>query len=484
MPVCVAFTRNGTPCTATGWGEHTLCFRHMPMRENNPERFRHDQEIYQESHERITAGTHVRIGTRLIHVYLVPMNIDNNARAAVFTALNRLETTSPQLLEQIQNLRRLHQEAAAALPPAEQPHQPTRCSHMIRADHQCTRASVENGMCRMHHRMNVRHQEDRQIQEAMRVIDRLRRINAPIVQIDARIDQFQREGLIERGVDLLRRRQNLVAVEGFRAQLRDAIQQGGQTIDTLTNTINTWRVLGFLSPARCDMLIADLPILLQWHQHNQRPRFGPNQREAQLAADPQNVHTNEISTQMRQSIEVLLACTKDIPNTQTNTMAEIQTSWEKIAPPACECLVNTQRVLLTSQQRVDRTYRDLVTWWNRDTIFNQGDKLFRKCVRALWWTIKQFPDETRTELEKRFWEECESGVDMCTQGHMARLSNVMIGYHDAYKPQVSVGEILQQRMAAISAMDIEYEEQIRRAEEVLSELNVPSDQHQNWLSAF
>jgi hypothetical protein len=52
---------------------------------------------------------------------------------------------------------------------------------------------------------------------------------------------------------------------------------------------------------------------------------------------------------------------------------------------------------------------------------------------------------------------------VCTQGHVARLSNVMIGFDDAFVPPVPVGEILQQKMAAIYGMDVSYEEQLRLA---------------------
>jgi hypothetical protein len=39
-------------------------------------------------------------------------------------------------------------------------------------------------------------------------------------------------------------------------------------------------------------------------------------------------------------------------------------------------------------------------------------------------------------------------------------------------------------MAAIYGMDVEYDEQIRLAEAVLDELQIPADQHGTWLSAF
>jgi hypothetical protein len=60
----------------------------------------------------------------------------------------------------------------------------------------------------------------------------------------------------------------------------------------------------------------------------------------------------------------------------------------------------------------------------------------------------------------------------------------MIGFHDAFVPPVPVGEILQQKMAAISEMDIEYSRQIEMAEQVLEELKIPQEEHKNWLAAF
>jgi hypothetical protein len=67
---------------------------------------------------------------------------------------------------------------------------------------------------------------------------------------------------------------------------------------------------------------------------------------------------------------------------------------------------------------------------------------------------------------------------------MARLSNVMVGFDDAFAPPIPVGEILQQKMAAIAAMDIESEKQIELAKALLAELKVPEEKHSDWLAAF
>ena len=132
-------------------------------------------------------------------------------------------------------------------------------------------------------------------------------------------------------------------------------------------------------------------------------------------------------------------------------------------------------------------HADVVLWWNRNTIFKATDRLYKRCLRGLWWTIKQYKGDTRVELEKRLWDELrESCIPyaVCTQGHMARLTNVMVGFDEAFVPPIPVGEILQQKMAAISAMDVEYEKQIELAEAVLAELKIPQEEHKNWLAAF
>jgi hypothetical protein len=173
---------------------------------------------------------------------------------------------------------------------------------------------------------------------------------------------------------------------------------------------------------------------------------------------------------MRDSINILLEV--KVPPQQVSTMSQIREHMIDKGYPVYE--INT-------------VYRDVVNWWNKPTIFSENDKLYKRLLRALWWTINQYKPEVREELHKRLWEELKDGAipySVCTQGHIARLSNVMIGFDEAFVPPVPVGDILQQKMAAIYAMDVDYEEQMRLAEAVLEELKIPREQHKDWLSAF
>jgi hypothetical protein len=136
---------------------------------------------------------------------------------------------------------------------------------------------------------------------------------------------------------------------------------------------------------------------------------------------------------------------------------------------------------------INKVMTDVEVWWKRPTTYSRDDKLYKKCLRGLWWTIKQYKGEVREELEKRLWDELRDGAiphSVCTQGHMARLSNVMVGFDEAFVQPVPVGEILQQKMAAIYGMEVGYEEQLRLATDVLVELKIPREQYAEWLSAF
>jgi hypothetical protein len=248
----------------------------------------------------------------------------------------------------------------------------------------------------------------------------------------------------------------------------------GATFEQADAQVQAWAMDGVIPLVyvpRLQEFITRQIIMRQWQAERHNPQFGAHQREAQLAADSQNVHTREITQQMKDSINILLAV--QVPQTiNGSTMREIRTSWIEAG---------------YSEYEIETVYRDIVNWWNKDMIYNAGDKLYRRMLRGLWWTIKQYKEDVRKELEKRLWQELRDGAipySVCTQGHVARLSNVMIGFDEAFVPPVPVGEVLQQKMAAIYGMDVGYEEQMRLATDVLVELKIPREQYAEWLSAF
>jgi hypothetical protein len=129
-------------------------------------------------------------------------------------------------------------------------------------------------------------------------------------------------------------------------------------------------------------------------------------------------------------------------------------------------------------------YKDMKDWGTRDEIFVEGDYLYRKTLRGLWAKIKTFEGEMKKELIKRLWEETTESIGLCATGHIARLTNVLVGYDEAFKPQLSVNETLQNRMAQISMLETTEDEKIQKAKKVMDELNIPEEERQPWLDAF
>jgi hypothetical protein len=69
-------------------------------------------------------------------------------------------------------------------------------------------------------------------------------------------------------------------------------------------------------------------------------------------------------------------------------------------------------------------------------------------------------------------------------GHLARLCNVFAGFDDELSPPVPVTELLQQKIGAISLMDVSVEEKFRLASELFAELKVPDADQVVWREAL
>lgn len=441
MPTCTAFTKQSTPCTAHIYThERTLCGTHIRMIAT-PEleyRFNREQEVLRENWRRLQAGTHVRVGTRIVP-------IDAPLQAGV-------RERPP--------------------PPAVRP----TCIAFKQSGERCTKqAQHDDNHCNLHHAVALREQQRVIFHRARLEINTIYRtfsfsprvLAATFEEVMPRLSQ----GLTVENQQRLQSEVYTHIVRPLWPVLRRVVEQGA-TFEQADAHVQAWVADGTIAmvlvPLLHDYIQRELAIA-EWDRRRQ-PMFGANQREAQLASDPQNVHTHEITQQMKDAVNLLVAV--QIPKTQTNTINEIQAAFVQQKRPIYE---------------INKVMTDVQVWWKRPTIYNREDSLYKKCLRGLWWSIKQYQGEVREELEKRLWDELRDGAiphSVCTQGHMARLSNVMVGFDEAFVPPVPVGEILQQKMAAIYGMEVGYEEQLRLATDVLVELKIPREQYAEWLSAF
>lgn len=205
------------------------------------------------------------------------------------------------------------------------------------------------------------------------------------------------------------------------------------------------------------------------HQH---PVLAAAQRQIGLVAiarDPQNVHTTAVSQQTNKGLEKLLEASKD-------DRAMRGPEWF-----ASKWLIRAYG----NWNVVQRTVNDMKHWYATASCKTANDYLYRRTLDGLYIVIQRVKDpESRMELYKRTFEECFESVGMCCEGHISRLCNVMVGFDDAFAPPVPFGEILQNKMAAIAAMEIDTEEKVKQATSFFNEFAVPEAERLAWIEAF
>jgi hypothetical protein len=182
---------------------------------------------------------------------------------------------------------------------------------------------------------------------------------------------------------------------------------------------------------------------------------------AALAHDSQNVHTPEVN---HQTIEGLALLTEGSPETE-NTIVELTEAWQNKHYRAFHTVMN-----------------DVWSWYRKPLCRVPGDYLYRRALDGLWTRIKASPH--RVELTERLWQECSEACEMCCDGHLARLCNVMVGFDDAFKPPVSAGELLQHRIASIAEMELDIHYKVGEAWKVFEELAIPMAERIPWLEAL
>jgi hypothetical protein len=222
-----------------------------------------------------------------------------------------------------------------------------------------------------------------------------------------------------------------------------------------------------------EAIIAVLPgmeaFILRVQEHlaqRQEPDTRPELQR--IATDSQSVHTTPVTVQTNKNVEILLAV--PCPEGQ-RTIPEIRDIWSKM-------------FAIPGRGVHDSQYADMQEWYDKRTCRATGDYLYRKVLDHLWAHIKRIDKhDLRRELYRRLQQETAESFKMCCEGHISRLANVMVGYDERFSSQVSVGELLQQKMAIISRIE-NVDERFRQATALMAELNVPQEEAVPWLDAI
>jgi hypothetical protein len=192
------------------------------------------------------------------------------------------------------------------------------------------------------------------------------------------------------------------------------------------------------------------------------PNETPKSELHALALDAQNIHTGAVNMLVSKGLETLLQFE---PLPTSNWYMELSSIWE--SKPKGQ----TKKVL-----------KDMDKWYTTATCRQANDYLYKRTLDGLWTCIKQSPH--KVDLIERLWEETNEAMGLCCEGHIARLCNVMCGFDDAFKPQVSVGELLQQKISAIASKELPTHQKVGEAWIVFEELSIPSGERIAWLEAL
>ena len=198
-------------------------------------------------------------------------------------------------------------------------------------------------------------------------------------------------------------------------------------------------------------------------EHQERMRR--LQTLAGIAGDRQNIHTAVISTQTNQGLKVLFE--QVVPPDQA-TMFEIVTAWRELK--------------VAEIKEIQSVLQDMAEWYTRSMCRAEGDFLYMRVLDHLWALILH--SDENTELVKRLYQECFEAKGMCCDGHINRLVNVMVGFHDAFNPPLSPKEILQNKMSASAMRDGPLDDKIKEAMEVFEEVKLPEEERQVWLDSL
>lgn len=182
-----------------------------------------------------------------------------------------------------------------------------------------------------------------------------------------------------------------------------------------------------------------------------------------IAKDNQSVHTAAVSKQTNAGLEHVMKL--PVPEGQ-DTILEIREYWGK---------------MYTKRPVQEIIYEDMLTWYTKNTCRTEGDWLYKNVLDRVWAYIKAH--RHKREIARRLQQECAESYLMCCDGHISRLINVLVGFDDEMPAPISVGEILQNKMALISAIE-DAEERIRQANAVFEELKINAEDARPWLEAL
>lgn len=194
---------------------------------------------------------------------------------------------------------------------------------------------------------------------------------------------------------------------------------------------------------------------------------GPVPELKDIASNEQSVHTTVVLKATNDGIGILSDIS--VPDNQ-KTIPEICQAWTKAS---CAHKVKIEFVM-----------KDMRDWGTRATVMHKSKNVYKDVLRGLWAKIKGYTGELYDELIKRLWQECWESLGLCADGHVGRLVNVLVGFDDEFKNDISPMVYFQNNIALIADASTPLEFKVQQAKKLMDEIGMPEAQRADWLSAF
>lgn len=192
---------------------------------------------------------------------------------------------------------------------------------------------------------------------------------------------------------------------------------------------------------------------------------GPVENLGKIANDTQSVHSVSVTKSTNDGIFILE--NQEVPHKQ-NTLKEIEAAWSS-----------------NNTKRLQKVITDMKEWGSKSQVMDKNKNLYKSVLRGLWAKIKSFDDqELKNELIKRLWEECNEALGMCADGHVGRLVNVLVGFDEKFKSNISPMDYFQNNMSLIAKSDVPLVFKIDQAKKLMDEANISEEERIPWLEAL
>lgn len=195
-----------------------------------------------------------------------------------------------------------------------------------------------------------------------------------------------------------------------------------------------------------------------WEQHREQVRIEHNLRQinlAQIAHDKQNIHTTIVVKKVKVMVDKIL----QIP-----------------VPPEYDSLKTPGEIILECQLSKQAAKQMMNKYCEEVDIYELGIGIYAKVLNAVWQYIKT--SEHSADLKKILVTEMQDNIDMCQQGNLTRLCNILSGYVDIELPKSPL-EILGEKF-----IELRETGDFDQAQALLKEFDIPQNEWPQWLDAL